>query len=123
MEHALPCGILLKNHYLQLDHCLLLQTLHECISIKTCGTVSQKCITYIWGTYICAVNGEAELPSGGDMVLPLEDLKRLSGAELLKYHLGQCERGVLWTWERREETDSLLTPPWRACAYILEFSF
>ena len=39
------------------------------------------------------VNGEAELPSLGGIVLPLEDLKRVRSAELLKYHLGQCERG------------------------------
>lgn len=76
--------------------------------MKTCGTVSQKhIITYIWGTYICAVNGEAELPNIGGIVLPSEDLKRVRNTELLNYHLGQCNRGVMWTQEEMGEIDSL----------------
>lgn len=82
-----------------------LLAVHECISTKTCGTVSQfspKCITYLWGRYSCDVNGEAELPHVGRIVLPLEDLKKVGSAEMLKYLLGEHERGVMWTWGKGE---------------------
>jgi len=81
--------------------------LHEYISVKSCGTVPRKCVTYFWGRYGSAVNCEAQLPSVGGTVLPLEKVERVRSAELLKTIWESVrERGYVDLGEQ-EETDSL----------------